>query len=82
MFANYDGRKKRRITLGKKVFVGSNATLVAPLEIGDGAFIAAGSVITENVPAGGLAIGRGRQAIKENWGNNAFTRSEEEKPTF
>lgn len=82
VFANYDGRKKRRITLGKKVFVGSNATLVAPLEIGDGAFIAAGSVITENVPAGGLAIGRGRQAIKENWGNNAFTRSEEEKPTF
>lgn len=65
VFANYDGAADRRITLGKKVFVGAGSTLVAPLEVGDGAFVAAGSVITEAVPAGALAIGRGRQIVKE-----------------
>ena len=73
VFANYDGKNKRRTTLGDKVFVGSNSTLVAPLEIGDGAFIAAGSVITESVPAKALAIGRSTQSVKENWGKNVYT---------
>lgn len=76
VFANYDGMSKRKITLGEKVFVGSNSTLVAPLDIGNGAFIAAGSVITESVPAEALAVGRGRQATKENWKNNTFTKKE------
>lgn len=61
---NYDGRKKHRTKIGANVFVGSNAALVAPVTVGDGAKIAAGSVITENVEAGALAIGRGRQVNK------------------
>ena len=47
--------------------MGSNSTLVAPLEIGDGAYIAAGSVITQAVPADALAVGRARQVMKEGW---------------
>jgi bifunctional UDP-N-acetylglucosamine pyrophosphorylase/glucosamine-1-phosphate N-acetyltransferase len=64
---NYDGRTKSTTKIGKGVFVGSNATLVAPVEIGDGAYLAAGSVITDPVPADALALGRARQVIKEGW---------------
>jgi bifunctional UDP-N-acetylglucosamine pyrophosphorylase/glucosamine-1-phosphate N-acetyltransferase len=64
---NYDGRNKHQTHIGDGVFVGSNSTLVAPLEIGNGAYIAAGSVITLPVPAKTLAIGRARQVIKEGW---------------
>ena len=73
VFANYDGKTKRRITLGDKVFVGSNSTLIAPLDIGKEAFIGAGSVITQSVPAKALAIGRSHQTTKENWENNTYT---------
>ena len=58
---NYDGFAKHRTTIGKKVFVGSDSVLVAPVTLGDGAFVAAGSVITENVPADAMAFGRARQ---------------------
>jgi bifunctional UDP-N-acetylglucosamine pyrophosphorylase/glucosamine-1-phosphate N-acetyltransferase len=61
---NYDGVKKHKTKIGKNAFVGSNAALVAPVNIGDGALVAAGSVITEDVPAGEMAIGRGRQVNK------------------
>jgi bifunctional UDP-N-acetylglucosamine pyrophosphorylase/glucosamine-1-phosphate N-acetyltransferase len=64
---NYDGHAKHQTKIGKGVFVGSNTTLVAPVEIGDGAYLAAGSVITEPVPPDALALGRARQVIKENW---------------
>lgn len=64
---NYDGRTKHQTKIGKGVFVGSNATLVAPVEIGDGAYLAAGSVITESVPPDALALGRARQVVKEGW---------------
>jgi len=64
---NYDGRTKHQTTVGKGVFVGSNATLVAPVEIAEGAYVAAGSVITDAVPADALAVGRSRQVIKEGW---------------
>jgi bifunctional UDP-N-acetylglucosamine pyrophosphorylase/glucosamine-1-phosphate N-acetyltransferase len=64
---NYDGVKKHQTVIGGGAFVGSNSTLVAPVEIGDGAYIAAGSVITETVPAKALALGRGRQVNKEGW---------------
>ncbi len=64
---NYDGVKKHRTRIGKKAFVGSNSTLVAPIEIGDGSYIGAGSVITDAVPADALALGRSRQVIKEGW---------------
>ncbi len=58
---NYDGRKKHPTTIGERVFVGSNTALVAPVEVGDGAVIAAGSVITKRVPPQTLAVGRSRQ---------------------
>jgi bifunctional UDP-N-acetylglucosamine pyrophosphorylase / glucosamine-1-phosphate N-acetyltransferase len=64
---NYDGVNKHRTIIGKEAFTGSNSTLVAPVEIGDGGYIAAGSVITDNVPPGALALGRARQVIKEGW---------------
>ena len=64
---NYDGEAKHQTGVGKGVFVGSNSTLVAPLKIGDGAYIAAGSVITGDVPAGALGIGRARQENKDGW---------------
>ena len=58
---NFDGIEKFRTNIGKGVFVGTNSSLVAPLSIGPGAMIAAGSVITDNVPADALAVGRARQ---------------------
>ena len=64
---NYDGKKKHPTVIGDGVFVGSNSTLVAPLALEDGAYIAAGSVITENVPGNALALGRARQVVKEGW---------------
>jgi bifunctional UDP-N-acetylglucosamine pyrophosphorylase/glucosamine-1-phosphate N-acetyltransferase len=64
---NYDGVDKHPTTIGDFAFVGSNSTLVAPVVIGPGAYIGAGSVITENVPEDALAVGRGRQAIKAGW---------------
>jgi bifunctional UDP-N-acetylglucosamine pyrophosphorylase/glucosamine-1-phosphate N-acetyltransferase len=64
---NYDGFQKHPTTIGKGVFVGSDAVLVAPVRIGDHAFVAAGSTITENVPDDSLGIGRGRQVNKRGW---------------
>ena len=65
---NYDGVSKHRTIMGADVFVGSAATLVAPVAIGDGAFVAAGSVITESVAADALAFGRARQTTKVGMG--------------
>jgi bifunctional UDP-N-acetylglucosamine pyrophosphorylase/glucosamine-1-phosphate N-acetyltransferase len=62
---NYDGATKHRTDIGKGAFIGSNSALVAPVSIGDGAYVATGSVITQNVPADGLAIARERQVVKE-----------------
>jgi bifunctional UDP-N-acetylglucosamine pyrophosphorylase/glucosamine-1-phosphate N-acetyltransferase len=64
---NYDGFEKFPTTIGNKVFIGSDSVLVAPVRIGDHAYIAAGSTITENVPADSLGIGRGRQVNKPGW---------------
>jgi bifunctional UDP-N-acetylglucosamine pyrophosphorylase/glucosamine-1-phosphate N-acetyltransferase len=64
---NYDGVSKRKTVIGDQVFVGSDSTLVAPLTLGNGAYIAAGSCITEDVPEDALALGRARQTIKEGW---------------
>ena len=64
---NYDGVKKHQTQIGAGAFVGSNATLVAPVEIGAGSYVAAGSVITDAVPADSLALGRSRQVVKEGW---------------
>jgi len=64
---NYDGFHKYSTSIGNKVFVGSDTTLVAPVRLGDGAYVAAGSTITENVPADALGIARGRQVNKPRW---------------
>jgi bifunctional UDP-N-acetylglucosamine pyrophosphorylase/glucosamine-1-phosphate N-acetyltransferase len=64
---NYDGVNKHPTTLGDSVFVGSNSTLVAPLTLSDGAFVAAGSVITDDVPSETLAVGRARQGNIAGW---------------
>ena len=64
---NYDGFDKFRTTIGEGVFVGSNTALVAPVKVGDGANIAAGSVITHDVPADALAVARARQEDKPGW---------------
>jgi bifunctional UDP-N-acetylglucosamine pyrophosphorylase/glucosamine-1-phosphate N-acetyltransferase len=64
---NYDGVVKHQTVLGEGVFIGSDTQLVAPVRIGDGAFIGAGSTITEDVPANALALSRTPQSVKENW---------------
>ena len=61
---NYDGAMKHRTTIGKRVFIGSDTMLVAPVTVGDDAMTASGSVITENVPDAALALGRARQVNK------------------
>jgi bifunctional UDP-N-acetylglucosamine pyrophosphorylase/glucosamine-1-phosphate N-acetyltransferase len=64
---NYDGVKKYPTRIGSGAFIGSNSTLVAPLEIGEDSYIAAGSVITHAVPKDALALGRERQTLKPGW---------------
>ena len=64
---NYDGKVKHKTTIEDGSFVGTNSSLVAPLKIGKKAYIAAGSVITSNVPSSALAFGRSRQSTKKNW---------------
>ncbi|MGA2593369.1 MAG: bifunctional UDP-N-acetylglucosamine diphosphorylase/glucosamine-1-phosphate N-acetyltransferase GlmU [Bryobacteraceae bacterium] len=64
---NYDGFGKHATKIGAGAFIGSNSTLIAPVEVGDGAYLAAGSVITDNVPADALAVGRARQVNKDDW---------------
>ena len=67
VFVNYDGQEKHHTTVGSHVRIGSDTMLVAPLVIGDGAYTAAGSVITEDVPAGSMAVGRARQRNIVDW---------------
>ena len=64
---NYDGFRKYRCTIGNDVFIGCNTNLVAPVEVGDGSYIAAGGTITKDVPADALAIARMPQTVKEGW---------------
>ena len=64
---NYDGEKKHQTVIEARRFVGSNSTLVAPVTLADGSYVAAGSAVTTDVPAGALAIARGRQENKDGW---------------
>ena len=64
---NYDGAQKFRTTIGDDAFIGCNTNLVAPVKVGDGAYTAAGSTITDEVPADSLAIARTRQTVKKQW---------------
>ena len=71
---NYDGFNKNTTSIGKGVFIGSNSTLVAPLVVGDGAYVAAGSAVTKTVPAGAVAFGRTRQENKEGYADKIRNR--------
>ena len=64
---NYDGNNKHKTKIGSKSFVGTNSSLVAPVTIGSNAYVAAGSVITKDVPDNALGVGRSKQTNKENW---------------
>ncbi|MGI8958757.1 MAG: bifunctional UDP-N-acetylglucosamine diphosphorylase/glucosamine-1-phosphate N-acetyltransferase GlmU [Bryobacteraceae bacterium] len=78
---NYDGQQKHQTSIADNVFVGSNSTLVAPLSIGDGAFIAAGSVITKSVEPDALAIGRAYQQNKAEWAKKRRIPKKATEPT-
>ncbi len=77
--ANYDGHDKYRTVIGKGVSIGSNSVLVAPVTVGDGANVAAGSVIVHDVPADALAVARGRQEDKPGWARKFRERKLAEK---
>lgn len=64
---NYDGKNKFKTKIGDHCFIGSNTNLVAPVTLGDESFVAAGSTITQDIPAHGFGIARERQTVKENW---------------
>ena len=64
---NYDGDKKYRCTIGDRSFIGCNVNLIAPVTVGEGAYIAAGTTVTKEVPADSLAIGRAEQTVKDGW---------------
>lgn len=67
VFANYDGKVKRSVKVGRNVFIGCNSNLIAPLKIGDNAYIAGGSTVTHDVPDDTLCVARTRQTVKDNW---------------
>ena len=64
---NYDGKKKHRTTIEDEAFVGCNSNLVAPVTVGAGAYVAAGSTITKDIPASALGVARARQANIDGW---------------
>ena len=64
---NYDGKHKDRTTIGNNVFIGCQTKFIPPVSVGDGAYIAAGTTITDDVPEGRFVIGRSRQIVKDNW---------------
>ncbi|MDE6293081.1 MAG: hypothetical protein K2L88_00465 [Clostridiales bacterium] len=72
VFANYDGKNKYKSIVGNRVFIGSNSNIIAPVHIADHAFIAAGSTITDEVPAEALAIARSRQTNIPHWAGNMY----------
>jgi bifunctional UDP-N-acetylglucosamine pyrophosphorylase/glucosamine-1-phosphate N-acetyltransferase len=78
---NYDGVDKHPTLIGDRVFIGSDSALVAPVVIGEGAYVAAGSIITDNVPADALALGRARQVTKPGWAKNRRAQREARKST-
>lgn len=74
---NYDGYKKYHTEIGRDVFIGSNSALVAPVVIGSGAYVGAGSVVTEDVKADSLSLARSRQSHKDEWATNFRQRMED-----
>jgi len=78
---NYDGVAKYQTSIGERVFIGSDTALVAPIRVGDGAYVAAGSTLTENVPAEALALARGRQVNKPDWARKRRLEMKREEKT-
>jgi bifunctional UDP-N-acetylglucosamine pyrophosphorylase/glucosamine-1-phosphate N-acetyltransferase len=76
---NYDGAKKHRTVIGDGAFIGCNANLIAPVTVGEGAYVAAGSTITAEVPGGALGVARARQENKPGWVERRRQRLEDEK---
>jgi bifunctional UDP-N-acetylglucosamine pyrophosphorylase/glucosamine-1-phosphate N-acetyltransferase len=76
---NYDGTDKHFTDIGSGVFIGSDSTLVAPIKVGDGAYVAAGSTITKNVETDALAFGRARQEVKPQGAKVLRSRSKRKK---
>ncbi len=76
---NYDGVKKFRTRIGDGAFVGCNTNLVAPVSVGDRAYVAAGSTITRDVPSDSLAIARSQQTVKNNWAKKRRAKQEKDK---
>lgn len=81
VFANYDGKNKYKSVVGNRVFIGSNANIVAPVSIEDRVFIAAGSTITKSVPTQGLAVARARQTLIPNWKGNVYAPPPQDAPS-
>ena len=82
VFANYDGKNKFRSMVGDRVFIGSNANIVAPVNIADRAFIAAGSTITKEVPSQALAVARARQTMIPDWRGNHYAPPEAKNSAY
>ncbi|WP_420594640.1 bifunctional UDP-N-acetylglucosamine diphosphorylase/glucosamine-1-phosphate N-acetyltransferase GlmU [Deinococcus sp.] len=78
--ANFDGVNKHRTQIGAGVFVGSNATLIAPLTLGDAAFVAGGSTVSQDVPEGAMAIGRGVQRNVDGWSARYWSKMRQKLP--
>ncbi|MDQ3567882.1 MAG: bifunctional UDP-N-acetylglucosamine diphosphorylase/glucosamine-1-phosphate N-acetyltransferase GlmU, partial [Actinomycetota bacterium] len=76
--ANYDGAKKSRTRIGDGAFTGVNTSLIAPLTIGDGAYLGAGSVANKDIPAGKLAVGMPARVIRDSPGKDKRTPSQNE----
>src|SRR5258706_7284506 len=74
---NYDGVNKHETKIGDRAFIGTNTSLVAPVTIGEGAYIGAGSTITKDVPPGALAVGRAQQVVKDGWAARKAKKREE-----
>jgi bifunctional UDP-N-acetylglucosamine pyrophosphorylase/glucosamine-1-phosphate N-acetyltransferase len=79
--ANYDGARKQRTTIGANVRTSVDSTLVAPVTIGDGAYVAANSAITEDVPPGALGIARERQTNIEGYAERKRARAAKDTPS-
>ncbi|MDR2295320.1 MAG: UDP-N-acetylglucosamine diphosphorylase [Clostridiales Family XIII bacterium] len=67
VFVNFDGREKHRSVVGDGAFIGCNVNIVSPVVVGEGAYVAAGTTLTKDLPAGALAVGRARQRVLEGW---------------
>jgi bifunctional UDP-N-acetylglucosamine pyrophosphorylase/glucosamine-1-phosphate N-acetyltransferase len=79
VFVNYNGKHKFRSVVGDNVFIGSNSNLIAPVELKDGAYIAAGSTVTKDIPSGALCVARSREYIKDGWADQLRKSWENEK---